>query len=78
MEATAAVTKEEALQFKERWKLMNEFAIEEARHTPLSVKLHQLALMYEAGQALGWTEMTRESEEEVCERWRHLKEKLHA
>ena len=71
------MTKEEAYQFKERWKLVNEMTIEEARRTPVSVKLHQLALMYEAGQALGWTEALREGEEEVRERWRLLKERLH-
>ncbi len=72
------MTKEEAYRFKERWKLVNEATIEEARRTPLAVKLHQLALMYEAGQALGWTEALGEGEDEVRERWRRLKERLHA
>lgn len=72
------MTKEEARQFRERWNLVNKATIEEARHTPISVKLHQLELMYEAGQTLGWTEALREGEEEVRERWRRLKERLHA
>ncbi|HYY55867.1 MAG TPA: hypothetical protein VE842_00975 [Pyrinomonadaceae bacterium] len=72
------MTKEEAYRFKERWRLVNEVTIEEARRTPVSVKLHQLALMYEAGQALGWNETLGEGEEEVRERWRRLKERLHA
>jgi hypothetical protein len=39
------MTKEEARQFKERWRLVNEVTIEEARRTPVSVKLQQLELM---------------------------------
>ena len=72
------MTKEEARQFKERWRLVNEFTIEEARRTPASVKLQQLELMYEAGRTLGWTEALKEGEDEVRERWRRLKDKLHA
>ncbi len=70
------MTKEEARQFKERWKLVNQATIEEVRQMPVSVKLHQLALMYEAGQLLGWPD-TSQSDEEVRERWRRLREKLH-
>lgn len=72
------MTKEEAQQFKARWKLANDVIIEEARQTPASVKLHQLSLMYEAGQVLGWDNALREGEEEVRERWRLLREKFHA
>jgi hypothetical protein len=71
------VTKEEARQFKERWKLVNEVTIEEARRMPVSFKLQQLTLMYEAGQTLGWHKTLKEGEDEVRERWRRLKEKLH-
>jgi len=72
------MTREEASQFKERWKLVNEMTIEETRRTPMSVKLYQLALMYEAGQMLGWAEGLKEGEEVVRERWRRLKERVHA
>ena len=68
------MTKEEALQFKERWKLVNDFTDEEARLTPPDVKLRQVALLYEAAQAFGWAEALREGEDEVHERWRRLKE----
>ena len=70
------MTKEEAQQFKARWKLANDAVIEEARRTPASVKLHQLALMYEAGQMLGWDDKLKEGKEEVRERWCLLREKL--
>ncbi len=72
------MTKEEAQQFKARWKLANAVTGEEVRRAPAIVKLHQLALMYEAGQALGWTDALKNGEEEVRERWRQLREKLHA
>lgn len=72
------MTKEEASQFKERWKLVNEMTIKETRRTPLAVKLYQLALMYEAGQTLGWAEGLKEGEDVVRERWRRLKERVHA
>lgn len=69
------MTKEEARQFKARWKLVNDVVIEEVRRTPLSTKLQQLEVMYEAGQALGWTDALREGEEEVWKRWQFLRER---
>ena len=73
------MTKEEAQQFRAGWKLVNDFVIEEARQTSPSDKLHQLALMYEAGQMLGWNQEPRINEKDaVRERWRLLREKLQA
>jgi predicted lipid carrier protein YhbT len=67
---------EEAIKFRERWRRVNAVLIEEARRTPVEVKLQQLAIMFEAARALGWTEKLREGEEEeIRERWRRLKEK---
>ena len=68
------MTKEEAEQFKARWKLVNEFTDEQARRTPPEVKLRQTALLYEAARTFGWAERLREGEGEVHERWRRLKE----
>lgn len=70
------MTKEEAQQFRASWQLANRFIKEEIRRTPASVKLQQLALMYEAGHRLGWGENLRAGEDEVRERWRQLKERL--
>ena len=72
------MTREEAQQFKARWKLVNEFVLEEARRTPPAIKLKHLALMYEVGQVLGWDAALKDGEEEVRERWRRLKEKSNA
>jgi hypothetical protein len=68
------MTKEEALRFKSRWKLVNEFTAEEARLAPAALKLRQLALMYEAAQTFGWDEALADDKEVVRERWRRLRE----
>lgn len=67
--------KQQAIDFRERWQLVNAKLAEEARTTPVEIKLRQLAVMVEAAHALGWTEKLREGEEELRERWRRLKEK---
>jgi len=67
--------KQEAIKYRERWQFVSAKLAEEARTTPVEIKLRQLAVMFEAARALGWTEKLREGEEEVRERWRRLKEK---
>ena len=71
------MTKDEAREYEARWRLVNSFLAEEARHISISDKLRQLALMYEAGQTLGWDSALKEGEEEVRERWRCLRERCH-
>ena len=68
------MTKEEAEQFKERWRVVNDFTAEEARNTPPEVKLRQTALLYGAAHTFGWTDKLRQGEDEVHELWRRLKE----
>lgn len=68
------MTVEEMRQFKARWKIVNDFTAGEARDAPPAIKLRQLALMYEAGQAFGWAGVPRKGEAEVRERWRRLRE----
>lgn len=70
------MTKEEAREFKERWRLVNERMIQEVRNTPIDSKLEQLALMFQAAQSLGWSDRLREGEEEVRRRWCLLKERM--
>lgn len=71
------MTKEEARLFKQRWRLVNDRIIEEVRQTPVTVKLQQLAIMFAAGQALGWADKQKLDEEEVRARWVCLKENPH-
>ncbi|MCI0491032.1 MAG: hypothetical protein L0229_30955 [Blastocatellia bacterium] len=70
------MTKEEARLFKARWQLANERIVEEIRSTPVSVKLQQLAEMYDAGRSLGWSKKLKADEQKVRERWLRLKELL--
>ncbi|MDT7604705.1 MAG: hypothetical protein QOF61_2702 [Acidobacteriota bacterium] len=68
------MNKEEALQFKARWQAVNDMTAREVREATPASKLQQLALMYEAGQVLGWADGLSAGEEEVRERWRRLRE----
>jgi hypothetical protein len=68
------MNKEEARQFKARWRAVNDETARETREATPTSKLQQLALMYEAGQALGWTEERETEIEMVRERWRRLQE----
>lgn len=70
------MTKEEALRFKSRWEVVNEFTAEEARRAPATLKLRQIALMYEAAQTFGWADALAEGEDAVRERWRRLRDTL--
>jgi hypothetical protein len=71
------MTKDEARLFKQRWQLVNDRVIEEVRETPITVKLQQLAIMFAAGQALGWADKQKRGEEEVRARRARLKERAH-
>jgi hypothetical protein len=71
------MTREEAEQFKARWKLVNDFTDEEARRTPPEEKLRQVALLYEFWQAIGWPDDSEEVAK-VRERWIRLKEHYEA
>jgi hypothetical protein len=70
----ATMNREEARQYKARWRMVNEHTAREAREATPASKLEQLALMYDAAQALGWADGLMDGEEEVRERWRRLKE----
>jgi hypothetical protein len=67
------LTKEEALAFEARWRLVNDTIIEEIRNTPLETKLLQLGALVASVYALGWDEKLRQGEADVRERWLVLK-----
>ncbi|MEJ7711222.1 MAG: hypothetical protein WKF84_15500 [Pyrinomonadaceae bacterium] len=69
------MTSEEAQQFRDRWRLVNEMASEEGRQRSASFKLQQLGAMYSAYRSLGWSD-ERADKAQVRERWRRLREKL--
>ena len=70
------ITKAEALAFKAGWQLANERIAEEIRSASTMTKLRQLAVMFAAGKALGWSEQMRDGEAAIHERWQRLREKM--
>ncbi len=73
------ISREEALEFKRRWELVNEAEKKELRETPPAKKLLQLsALMSSIKAFAGWAEALRMEEDEVRKRWNKLKEAYNA
>jgi hypothetical protein len=73
----AMMSREEAREFKTRWRLVNEFIAAEIRNTPPEIKLKQLCTMFNSAYLFRDTD-TSEEIEEVRSRWKLLKERLHA
>lgn len=72
-EAARKMTKEEALAFQARWRLVNEVINEEIRRTPLIEKLRQLEVMYQFTLAMGWDQKLKVEDQAVRDRWIKLK-----
>jgi len=70
------LTKEEAIQYLERWRLVNARITQEIRDTSPKEKLRETAVMFEAAHSLGWTDSLAQGEEEARARWILLKERL--
>ena len=68
-----SMTREQAHEFKDRWKFVNDFIAQEIRNTPSEVKLQQLSAMFIIGQDRSPTFLAEE--QEVRNRWRLLKQK---
>ena len=71
------MTKEEVLQYKQRWQFVNEHIAEEIRNTPPEVRFQQLRTMVATAHVLHPSATTDELTE-VRERWFRLKERLNA
>jgi hypothetical protein len=67
------VTPEQAAAYVERWRLVREFEREELRRTPPEVKLHQVEVLAELAETLGWREALEADDERVRELWRRLR-----
>lgn len=73
------MTREEALQFKQRWQFVNDFIAEEIRTTQPEVRFQQLRTMIATAHRLRQPDAARDAATAgVRERWRLLKERLHA
>jgi len=46
-----SITKQQAQDFKDRWKFVNDFIAQQIRNTPGEVKLQQLSAMFIVGQS---------------------------
>lgn len=67
------ITKQEAQEFKDRWKFVNDFIARQIRNTPAEIKLQQLSAMFIIGQNRSPAFVAEE--QEVRKRWRLLKQK---
>lgn len=67
------ISKQEALEFTARWKLVNQRIISEICSMPFDEKLKQLEVMYESAQEFGWAEGLASDEARVRELWIRLK-----
>jgi hypothetical protein len=65
------MNKEEAVQFKVRWELVNQARIQEVRRMSPVEKIKDLEMLYEFGEKLGWSSQSRG---EAWEYWKRLKE----
>ena len=70
------MTKEEAIQFKERWAAVNQFTIEEERRKSFAQRLKELGMLYRTGKLLGWHQRPSDDVEIVRARWGILRKKL--
>jgi len=68
-----SITKQEAHEFKDRWKFVNNFIAHQIRNTPAETKLQQLSVMFIVGQSRSIAFLSEE--QEVRNRWRLLKQK---
>lgn len=67
------VTPEQAAAYVERWRLVDAFEREELRRTPPALKLHQVEVLAEMADALGWRETLEADDVRVRELWRRLR-----
>ena len=73
------MTREEALQFKQRWQFVNDFIAEEIRTIHPEVRFQQLRTMIATAHRLRQPNAARDAATAgVRERWRLIKERLHA
>ncbi len=66
------ITKNEALEFKRRWKMVNEAERQELRETPPFKKLKQLSVLMGWVKDFKWDDALKSEESEVRERWIRL------
>jgi len=68
-----SMTKQEAQEFKDRWKFVNNFIAHQIRNTSAEIKLQQLSAVFVTGQSRSPGFLAEE--QQVRNRWRLLKQK---
>lgn len=68
-----SITKQQAHEFKARWKLVNDFIAQEIRNTPPEIKLQKLSALFIVGKSRSPAFLAEE--QEVRDRWCLLKQK---
>jgi len=68
-----SITKQEAQEFKDRWKFVNDFIAHEIRNTPGEIKLEQLSAIFIIGHSRSSAFLAEE--QEVRNRWRLLRQR---
>ena len=68
-----SMTKQEGKKYQARWRLVNEFEIEETRRTPLIVKYRQFLQLVRLAQAMGWHDDLTKDDAAVWKRWQRLR-----
>jgi len=68
-----SISKQQAHEFKARWKLVNDFITQEVRNTSPEIKLHQLSAMFIVGKSRSPAFLAEV--QEVRDRWCLLKQK---
>lgn len=66
------LTSQEAIDFRERWRLANERTDQELLNTPPEVKLKQLAALFQAAADFGWTRSNEE--DQTWRKWKIIRE----
>lgn len=66
------LTPEEAKDFKERWRLVNERIDQELLNTPPEVKLKQLQALFQAAADFGWARTPED--DQTWRRWKIIRE----
>ena len=69
-----SITKQEAQEFEDRWKFVNDFIAHQIRNTPGEIKLEQLSAIFIIGQSRSSAYLAEE--QEVRNRWCLLKQKI--
>ena len=72
----SSITPEDAHQYLERWKLVEEREISEMRETPIETKAKQLAALMASRELFGEDPDREKGVREVRERWARLRKAL--